>query len=110
MLSINTPSINEIIKVCREANIEPRSLSVSKEMKDSMKIEIDMLENTLNNKVSLYKDFKLISFDYEKNSYKVSRSIEDNDFNKFKGLVPEQVHTFWDNIYSEFNIYSNKIN
>ena len=46
-----------------------------------------------------------------KNKYKLQalRAIEDNNFHGFKETTPPAIHNFWDNINTEYKVWSSQI-
>lgn len=100
-------SLEKIFYQVRKIKYEPITFYVNKKSISNYSLQYNTIKYVLGDRLKISKDFDIQTFTDE-SKRTIFRSIEDNDYQKFKDNTPEFIKNFWEIYKSRYNIWREK--
>jgi len=100
-------NITEIFEYCRP-EFEPIVIITDKGKKSEMTLQLFFEEEIMGGRLSVQPNFNIGELENE-DRLSTFRAIEDTNFSLFSELVPSPILNIWDNILSEYRLWSGAI-
>jgi len=99
--------LTEIFQYCRP-DYEPLVIITDKGKKSEMVLQLFFEEEVMGGRINVEDKLNIGELDNEERLL-VFRAIEDNNYSQFLELTPRAIHNLFDNIFSEYRLWSGQV-